>query len=184
MAEQRLEVQHAHAVARVAHAVQAVGSGQVAERGYGDGAHRGRVAQSIHFGDVRTLRQLHHGRAAELLGVAVPTGQRPRYNLAPSQQGLIAREQPEASQRKLVPLKWCLVPHWSKDAKGGYKLVNANSETAATKPSFRDCMKCRRCLVAADGWYEWKVTAAGKVPTFIQRVGHGGEIVPVCFAGL
>lgn len=121
---------------------------------------------------------------AELLGVAAPVGLRPRYNLAPSQQGLIAREHPETSQSELVPLKWGLVPHWSKDAKVGYKLINARSETAATKPSFRDGMKYRRCLVAADGWDEWKATAAGKVPTFIQRVGEGGEIVPFYFAGL
>ncbi len=121
---------------------------------------------------------------AERLGVVPPTGLRPRYNLAPRQQGLIAREHPETRQRELVPLKWGLVPHGSKDVKVGCKLINARSETAATKPSFRDSMKYRRCLVAADGWYELKVTPAVKVPTFIQRIGEGGEIVPFFFAGL
>ncbi len=109
---------------------------------------------------------------------------KPRYNLAPTQTGLIARDNPETNQRELVALKWGLVPHWSKDAKIGYKMINARSETAATKPSFRDGMKYRRCLVAADGWYEWQVTPSGKVPTFIQRIGDGGELVPFFFAGL
>jgi putative SOS response-associated peptidase YedK len=109
---------------------------------------------------------------------------KPRYNLAPSQTGLVAREHPETGQRELVALKWGLVPHWAADTKVGYKMINARSETAASKPAFRDGMKYRRCLVAADGWYEWQVTPAGKVPTFIQRVGDGGEVVPVFFAGL
>ena len=93
---------------------------------------------------------------------------KPRYNVAPSQQCLVAREHPDSDKRELVTLKWGLVPHWCKDAKVGYKLINTRSETAATKPSFRDGMRYRRCLVAADGWYEWKVTPAGKVPTLIQ----------------
>ena len=114
----------------------------------------------------------------------VPQEPKPRYNLAPSQTGLIAREHPETNQRELVALKWGLVPHWSKDAKIGSKLINARSETAAGKTSFRDGMKYRRCLVAADGWYEWQVTPGGKVPTFIQCVGTGGDVVPFFFAGL
>jgi putative SOS response-associated peptidase YedK len=63
-------------------------------------------------------------------------------------------------------------------------MINARSETVATKPTFRDSFKYRRCLVAADGWYEWKITPAGKVPTYIQRVTADGEIAPFFFAGL
>ena len=121
-------------------------------------------------------------------GLTVPPqltdADKPRYNLAPSQSAWVAREQAETRERELVPLKWGLVPHWAKDVKLGYKLINARSETAAEKPAFRDAMRYRRCLVAADGWYEWRVTAAGKVPTFIQHTVQGGEIVPFFFAGL
>jgi putative SOS response-associated peptidase YedK len=63
-------------------------------------------------------------------------------------------------------------------------MINARSETAASNPAFREGMKYRRCLVAADGWFEWQVTAGGKVPTFIQRIGVGGEVMPFFFAGL
>ena len=135
-------------------------------------------------------RFVRHSNVHELtrlvMGLKPPAGEepKPRYNIAPTQTGLVAREHPETNQRELVALKWGLVPHWSKDAKIGSKLINARSETAATKPSFRDGMKYRRCLVAADGWYEWQVTPAGKVPTLIQRIGAGGEIVPFFFAGL
>jgi putative SOS response-associated peptidase YedK len=108
----------------------------------------------------------------------------PRYNIAPTQQALIAREHPETRSRELVSLKWGLVPHWSKDAKGGAKMINARAETVASKPAFRDSFRYRRCLVAADGWYEWRVTAAGKTPIYIQRVTHDGEIAPFYFAGL
>ena len=108
----------------------------------------------------------------------------PRFNIAPTQQALVAREHPDTRVRELVPLKWGLVPHWSKDSKTGAKLINARGETAAIKPSFRDSFKARRCLVATDGWYEWKVTPAGKVPMYIRRVTPDGEIVPFFFAGL
>ena len=84
---------------------------------------------------------------------------------------------------EMLPLKWGLVPHWATDVKVGYKMINVRSETAATKPAFRDSMKSRRCLVATDERYEWQVTPGGKIPTFIQRVGAGGEIVPFFFAG-
>ena len=109
---------------------------------------------------------------------------KPRYNIAPTQQALVAREHPETRARELVPLKWGLVPHWSKDARSGSKMINTRSETVANKPAFRDSFKYRRCLVAADGWYEWKVTPAGKVPTYIHRVTADGEVEPFFFAGL
>lgn len=98
--------------------------------------------------------------------------------------GLPSSASAQTGRRELVVLKWGLVPNWAQDPKIGYKMINARSETAVMKPAFRDGMKFRRCLVAADGWYEWKVTPAGKVPTFIQRMGEGGAIVPFFFAGL
>ncbi|MBI2803117.1 MAG: SOS response-associated peptidase [Gammaproteobacteria bacterium] len=63
-------------------------------------------------------------------------------------------------------------------------MINARSETVISKPAFRDSYKYRRCLVAADGWYEWKVTPAAKVPTFIHRITADGEIALFFFAGL
>ena len=108
----------------------------------------------------------------------------PRFNIAPTQLALVAREHPDTHTRELVPLKWGLVPHWSKDTKSGAKMINARSESVATKPSFRDSFKARRCLVACDGWYEWKVTPAGMVPMFIHRVTADGEIALFFFAGL
>src|SRR5215470_17819731 len=77
----------------------------------------------------------------------------PRYNVAPSQA--VAALRIEDGHRALVNLKWGLIPSWAKDAKIGYSLINARSDTVATKPSFRSAFKRRRCLVVADGFYEW-----------------------------
>lgn len=86
----------------------------------------------------------------------------PRYNIAPSQPVLavVASESTEGGslQRKATYFRWGLVPAWSKVFKGGW--INARSETAAEKPSFRTALRCRRCLIPADGFYEW--TGSGK----------------------
>ncbi len=78
----------------------------------------------------------------------------PRYNIAPTQMVPVIRA--GASGRELVMLRWGLIPSWSKDEKMGNRLINARSETAAQKPSFRSAFRRRRCLVVADGFYEWK----------------------------
>jgi putative SOS response-associated peptidase YedK len=78
----------------------------------------------------------------------------PHYNIAPTQEQLVVRLDRER-RREPAFLKWGLVPYWSKDAKGGGKMINAQSETMATKPSFREAFKRRRCLVVADGFFEW-----------------------------
>lgn len=86
------------------------------------------------------------------------------------------------SRRKLVPLRWGLVPSWAKDPKGGARLINARAETVAEKPSFRKAFAARRCLLPADGYYEWYATEAppggkpGKQPYFIHR-GDGERLV-------
>lgn len=85
----------------------------------------------------------------------------PRYNIAPQQDSaVILNETP----KKISMLRWGLVPHWAKDESVGFKLINARAESVADKPSFRSSMRDRRCLVLADGFYEWKKTAAGKIP--------------------
>ena len=84
------------------------------------------------------------------------------------------------SDRKLELFQWGLIPSWAKDPKIGNKMINARAETLAEKPSFRSALKRRRCLVVADGFYEWKKTGAAKTPMFIQL--KDGR--PFAFAGL
>ncbi len=88
----------------------------------------------------------------------------PRYNRAPTQPIPVIRQHPKEPQRVLSLMRWGLIPSWSKDAFGAASMINARSETAATKPAFRDPMKFRRCLVPADGFYEWKRTGQSKQP--------------------
>src|SRR6266478_1605916 len=86
---------------------------------------------------------------------AIPNS-RASYNVAPTQDILAVRFNPETKERTLDALRWGLVPYWAKDIKIGYSLINAKAETVAEKPAFREAFKSRRCLIAADGFYEWK----------------------------
>ena len=78
----------------------------------------------------------------------------PRYNIAPSQDIPVVRQGREG--RELALLRWGLIPHWAKDHKIGYRMINARAETVAQKPSFRTAFRRRRCLIPATGFYEWK----------------------------
>src|SRR5215831_7499420 len=80
----------------------------------------------------------------------------PRYNIAPTQFVPIVRQNGKESYRELRAVKWGLVPSWASDPSVGPSMINARSETVATKPAFRDALRLRRCLVPADGFYEWK----------------------------
>ena len=101
----------------------------------------------------------------------------PNYNAAPSQRlPIITNAAPDQIQL----LSWGLVPAWSRDPAGGPKPINARAETLADKPSFRMLLARRRCLVLADGFYEWQATPAGKVP---HRILLRDE-QPFAFAGL
>ena len=104
----------------------------------------------------------------------------PRYNIAPTQPVLAVRQVANGSGRELVRLRWGLIPVWSKDLKIGYKLINARAETVASTPAFRSAFKGRRCLVAADGYYEWQQMGKAKQPYFFHR--HDDR--PFAFAGL
>lgn len=100
------------------------------------------------------------------------------YNVAPTQQILaIARLD---GSNVLDKYHWGLVPFWAKDTTIGYKMINARSETIATKPSFREAFKKRRCLILADGFYEWKGKKGDKQPMFITLPDES----PFAFAGL
>ncbi|QHJ70350.1 SOS response-associated peptidase [Planococcus halotolerans] len=100
------------------------------------------------------------------------------YNIAPSQQ--VAAVVSDGNKNRLGKLKWGLIPPWAKDAKIGYKMINARSETAAEKPSYRNAFKKKRCLVVADSFYEWRKEETGKTPMLIKM--KSGE--PFAFAAL
>ena len=104
----------------------------------------------------------------------------PRYNIAPTQPVPVIRQNPKEPVRQLSLMKWGLVPHWAKDSSGAAGMINARSETAATKPAFRDPLKHRRCLIPADGFYEWKRDGKTKQP-FCFEVNQGQLFA---FAGL
>lgn len=103
----------------------------------------------------------------------------PRYNICPTQPVTCVR-QSDTGENEAVNLRWGLVPFWSKDLKIGARMINARSETAATKPSFRAAFKSRRCLILTDGFYEWKKIGKQKQPYYISR----RDDQPFCFAGL
>jgi putative SOS response-associated peptidase YedK len=135
----------------------------------------------------------------------------PRYNIAPTQRILALRERApserapgeralseqarrepnrleqglpkhEHGQLEAVMLRWGLIPSWAKDIKIGNQMINARSETAASKPAFRRAFKSQRCIILADGFYEWKPMSGGKQPFLIQP---GNNVRPLfCFAGL
>lgn len=103
----------------------------------------------------------------------------PNYNVAPTQS--VAAILSEDGERRLETLRWGLVPSWAKDLSIGNRMINARSETAHEKPSFRSAFKRRRCLIPADGFYEWKRDEIGGKQPFHIRM-ESGE--PFAFAGL
>lgn len=94
----------------------------------------------------------------------------PSYNIAPGQNVLAIIH--DGKKKRAGYLKWGLVPSWAQDPKIGYKMINARSETAHEKPSFKKLMARKRCLIVADSFYEWKKTDDGKQPKRIQLKGR------------
>ncbi|MCA9875835.1 MAG: SOS response-associated peptidase [Ardenticatenaceae bacterium] len=92
----------------------------------------------------------------------------PRYNIAPTQPVLAVRTTAVSDQRELTLFRWGLIPSWAKDMKMGARMINARSETVAEKPAFRSAFKRRRCLIPADGFYEWQKQNGGKQPLYIR----------------
>ncbi len=99
---------------------------------------------------------------AKQFELAEPPELEPRYNIAPSQAVPVVRVKMEAEERILEMMRWGLIPGWAKDPSIGNKLINARAETAAEKPAFRSAFRKRRCLVVADGFYEWQVVPGKK----------------------
>ena len=104
----------------------------------------------------------------------------PNYNVAPTHEMPIITRKQGDQENELMIARWGLIPHWAKDKKIAYSTINARSETAASKPAFRDAFKKRRCLVVADGFFEWRRDGEEKTPYLIQLKGGG----PFAFAGL
>ena len=105
----------------------------------------------------------------------------PRYNVAPTQEVAVVRASGEsAGRRELALLRWGLVPSWADDLKIGNRMINARAEGLDAKPAFRSAFKKRRCLVLADGFYEWKKSGRAKQPYLIGM----GDGRPFAFAGL
>ena len=122
-----------------------------------------------------TWRELHE--RMDLIGT--PLNLRPRYNVAPGQDIAVVRTE-AGGGRGLAMLRWGLIPSWAKDPTIAWKLINARSETAAEKPSFRAAFRHRRCLIPADGFYEWERRGKTRQPwLFGLRDG-----APFAFAGL
>ncbi|TVQ55544.1 MAG: SOS response-associated peptidase, partial [Phycisphaerales bacterium] len=122
---------------------------------------------------------------AQLFRAAINFELRRRYNIAPTQVAPVARALDGDRQREVVGMQWGLVPSWAKDPSIGSRMINARSETAAEKPSFRSAFKRRRCLVPASGFYEWKKLDPGKKssakqPFYIYRADEQ----PLVMAGL
>jgi putative SOS response-associated peptidase YedK len=104
---------------------------------------------------------------AALFGVDGALAVEPRYNIAPTQFVAAIREDSN-KQRELTMLRWGLVPFWAKDPAIGNRMINARAETVAEKPSYRAAFKHRRCVVLADGFYEWHRDGDVKIPHFIS----------------
>lgn len=117
---------------------------------------------------------------AELFDLSETPELAPRYNIAPTQPVAAVRYNRDTNKRELTHFYWGLIPSWSKDPTIGSRMINARSETASEKPSFRNAFKYRRCLVPTDGFYEWWKVDGGKQPVRIQMKDER----PFAMAGL
>ena len=110
---------------------------------------------------------------ADVFGVAQPFELEPRYNICPGQDVPVVRTRHGADDREIDLLRWGLVPWFVKEPAPAARMINARSETAATSPAFREALRRRRCLMPADGFYEWQGSAekkrAPKQPFYIHR---------------
>ncbi len=115
----------------------------------------------------------------DVFGLDPLPGFRPRYNVAPTQPVAVVRLTDEG--RQLDMLRWGLIPWWAKDISIGNRLINARAETVATKPAYREPFEQRRCLIPADGFYEWQRLPNGRKQPFHVDLSTGD---PFAFAGL
>ena len=141
----------------------------------------------------RYARRTDPKRLAREFEVAEAPEAEAHYNIAPTQEVLAVRESHDG--REMTFFRWGLVPSWAKDASVGARLINARAETVGEKPSFREAFRRRRCLIPADGFYEWRREGAKKRPFFFRMrderpfgfaglwerwEGEGGQVVNSC----
>jgi putative SOS response-associated peptidase YedK len=128
-----------------------------------------------------TLAGPNLGSLRDRFGIGESVEIRRRFNVAPGDDVVCVTTDREGAPRGDV-LRWGLVPHWSKDPATGYKMINARAETVTEKAAYRDAMEHRRCLIVADGFYEWQPVPGRKRkrPFWITRADHE----PFAFAGL
>ncbi len=124
-----------------------------------------------------TWHQIH--QLYSLRGPELPLNLQPRYNGAPSQDFAACRLD-EDGNRAIAQLRWGLVPSWARNVRMGTRLINARAETVHDKPSYGAAFRSRRCLVPANGWFEWKRTGHGKQPYFLALADGS----PLSFAAL
>ena len=117
---------------------------------------------------------------AKRFGLEAVTDLEPHYNIAPTQLVTVIRVDRHTLQRRLVQLRWGLIPSWVKDPSIGNRLINARAESVAEKPAFRSAFRFRRCLVLADGFYQWKKGKVGRQP-YLFKMADGKTFA---FAGL
>lgn len=103
-----------------------------------------------------------------------------RYNIAPTQETAVVRVERPGAPRRLDLLRWGLIPYWAKEASIGNRMINARAESVAEKPAYRWSFRKKRCLIPADGFYEWKKMGKAKQPYLIRRK----DARPFAFAGL
>ncbi len=115
-----------------------------------------------------------------LLSPSPDLATQPRFNIAPTQPVMAIRQRSTNEHRELAAFHWGLIPSWSRDASSGQRLINARSETVASKPSFREAFRQQRCAILTDGYFEWQREGRRKQPYFFHRTDHQ----PFAFAGL
>lgn len=107
----------------------------------------------------------------------------PRFNIAPTQTVPTVRPVLDGNGRELALVKWGLVPYWADDPKMGSRLINARAESVATKPAFRSALRKKRCLVPADGFYEWQAVPGQKTKQPFRMAGGGVSAVVAIKSG-
>jgi putative SOS response-associated peptidase YedK len=118
----------------------------------------------------RFVRKTDVSILADQFGASLETSLDPSFNIAPSLPIAVIMVE---GKRRLVSMKWGLIPHWADDPKIAHKLINARAESVASKPSFRGSFRGgKRCLITADGFYEWKKEGKRKVPVYIYSLSE------------
>lgn len=115
-----------------------------------------------------TLRK-ENAELEQAFQIALELDRQARFNIAPTQDILTVRESPETGEREAVLMHWGLIPPWAPDEKIGNRMINARAETVDEKRSYKGPLKKRRCLILADGFYEWQGEKGEKQPYFIHR---------------